>query len=126
MSEPSDALKQLVELAAAAGLAARALKQVERINRGEVACAITGDWGYWGYCGYCDFVDADGWRYRVFNDCDEFDYFDEIKSPTGEVLDFDTMWEVYDEARGRLVSGPLINVCADIDDEHRARWGVPE
>lgn len=90
-------------------LAERAAAQVRRINAGEVSVRVVGDWPY---CGNADLIDADGWRYVVFSDCDEFDYFDSITSPAGERLEHKDGCEVLD---------PL---CAEIDDHHLARWGI--
>jgi hypothetical protein len=44
------------------------------------------------YCGDVEFRTASGWRFVVFNDCEEWDYFDAIESPDGRALDFDDIW----------------------------------
>ena len=39
--------------------------------------------GEWRYCGVDTFVTRDGWTVHVFNDCDEWDYLEEIEAPDG-------------------------------------------
>lgn len=40
------------------------------------------------FCGYPEYVAANGWRFQVFDDCDEFDYIDHAVSPDGVLFDW--------------------------------------
>lgn len=85
------------------------MREIENVNAGRVVCGMAEPWGYSG----CPlFVTRNGWLFRVFNDCDEFDYFATIESPEGEVLDFGDQPDC------------LLGVCSKIDADHRERWGI--
>lgn len=47
------------------------------------------------YAGDIEYFASNGWKVVVFNDCNEWDYFDSFTSPDGEKLDFDDMPEAF-------------------------------
>lgn len=94
---------------------AEILAAIADINAGRVACAIESEWGYTGAPW---FAAESGWRFQVFNDCDEFDYFQTIEAPDGrrwvfdELTDGHAWWMLYN------------NVTDRIDACYRQRWGI--
>ena len=89
---------------------------ISEVNEGRAKVAIEGEWGYSG----APWFQADsGWRFQVFNDCDEFDYFQTIQAPDGrswsfqEMTDQEHMWRFYDA------------LTEEIDNRFRAKWGIP-
>lgn len=94
---------------------AEILAAIADINAGRVACAIEGSWGYTGAPW---FRAANGWRFQVFNDCDEFDYFEEIVAPDGRRWEFD---DIDANMTWRTVYDSISNA---IDNYYRERWGI--
>lgn len=45
------------------------------------------------YCGIAVFHLSNGWEVAIFDDCDEWDYIEWIKTPDGREVDFDTIWD---------------------------------
>lgn len=63
--------------------------------------------------GNIKFLSTGGWEFVVFNDAGEFDYFDHIRLPNGNIFDFD------------CISGTEIDEwCSRIDYEFRDVWGL--
>lgn len=94
---------------------AEILAVISDINAGRVACAIEGEWGYTGAPW---FQAANGWRFQVFNDCDELDYFQRIEAPDGRWWSFAELTD--DEEWHDFYDG----LTDFIDEHYRARWGI--
>jgi hypothetical protein len=43
------------------------------------------------YCGVITYVATNGWEIRIFNDCNEWDYIESVKSNNGQSLYYDDM-----------------------------------
>jgi len=46
------------------------------------------------YAGNVGYVASNGWRIRIFNDCNEWDYIDHIETADGRSVDFDALDEM--------------------------------
>lgn len=91
----------------------RAIFLIRGVNCGNVM--VTPD-AAWGYCEWATFRTKKGWEFVVFNDCDEFDYFEKITSPEGEV------WNYVDGNEDECDRLDLL--CGQIDNDYRAQWGI--
>ena len=67
------------------------------------------------YAGNVEYKASNGWTIVVFNDCNEWDYLDEISDPLGTSLDYDGINEVTDDLRNY---GPSEEVAW-------LRYGIP-
>jgi hypothetical protein len=65
---------------------------VAALERGDVTLSTTDD-PHEVYCGHIEYKSSNGWTLIVFNDCDDWDYFDHIEAPDGRWLDYDTLWD---------------------------------
>lgn len=45
------------------------------------------------YCGIAVFHLSNGWEVAIFDDCDEWDYIEWVKTPDGREVDFDVIWD---------------------------------
>ncbi len=61
------------------------------------------------YCGTCRYKTADGWVIDVFNDCDSFDYIEQVEAPDGRVTD--AAW--------------LMEYRPDSEEKSLRIWGLP-
>lgn len=96
------------------------LAQLAAIEAGAVALANeTGSWQS-VYCGNMTFRASSGWTFVVFNDCNEWDYFDTICSPDGRELVFDDIWP----SGGEPKMGRLLNYDPESHPVARVAWGL--
>ena len=61
------------------------------------------------YAGDVVYHASNGWMLKVFNDCNEYDYVDEVQAYDGRVTDFDAleeMWEPQFEVAWRCLGIP--------------------
>jgi hypothetical protein len=73
-------------------LAEEYARLLQRIVTGEVVVYHTGITWDAAYCGNVEF-EAEGWRFTIFNDCDELDYTDSVTAPDGRTVDFDGLYD---------------------------------
>lgn len=64
------------------------------------------------YAGNVEYRATNGWTVVIFNDCNEYDYVDEVRDPAGRVTDFDAIertaadWQPDDETAWRCLGIP--------------------
>lgn len=63
------------------------------IEAGRVGVRATGDEPQDVYAGDVEYETSNGWRVVVFNDCNEWDYFDAFTAPDGRTIGFDQIWD---------------------------------
>lgn len=75
------------------------------------------------YCGNVEFTCSNGWRFTIFNDCDEWDYIDEVTAPDGRMIRSDDIAGV-DVPFG---SEPMRELYLYAPPVHLAmgQWGIP-
>lgn len=61
------------------------------IDRGEVTLRPVGETWDEVFAGNVEFEASNGWLLTVFNDCDSWDYIDEIRSNDGRSLKYEEM-----------------------------------
>jgi hypothetical protein len=87
-------------------LVAQAIALLKAIDDGSVTVSADGETWKETYAGDVKFTTSNGWKITVFNDCDSWDYIDSIRSPEGEVIDFDYMWNNCIELSGYSPKNP--------------------
>jgi len=71
----------------------------------------------WGYCGVPVFVASNGWQLGIFNDCDEWDYIEFIRTPDGKMFDF--MPDAWNMTEGDLMPRLL---CYELPEDKYPLW----
>jgi hypothetical protein len=66
------------------------------------------------YAGNVPYTASNGWHITIFNDVNEWDYIDKIRTPDGRTLDFDAMEQM-----------PLVNNYSPSDEIAWTRYGIP-
>jgi len=66
------------------------------------------------YAGNVPYTASNGWHITIFNDVNEWDYIDKIRTPDGRTLDFDAMEQM-----------PLVNDYSPSDEVAWTRYGIP-
>jgi hypothetical protein len=69
-------------------LEVRVLDVLRRIDSGELSMTYHGEEN-----SHCHYSTPDGWTFVVYDDAAEWDYFDSITSPEGDVVKFDEIVE---------------------------------
>jgi hypothetical protein len=67
------------------------------------------------YAGNVPYVAGNGWKIKIFNDCNEWDYIEAVTAPDGRSLDFDTIEN----------DMPLVREYSPSDDVAWRRYGIP-
>lgn len=67
------------------------------------------------YAGNVPYVASNGWRIKIFNDCNEWDYVDSVETADGRKLNFDDIDN----------SMPVAREYVPDDDVAWRRYGIP-
>jgi hypothetical protein len=85
-----------------------------QVERGEVT--LTSRWEPQDvYCGNVPYEASNGWHLVIFNDCNEWDYVDQVTSSDGRVYEFDD---------GEWQNGP-VNSYSPTDQVAWEKYGIP-
>jgi len=66
------------------------------------------------YAGNVPYAASNGWHITIFNDANEWDYIDEIRTPDGREVDFDDLEQM-----------PLIRDYSPSDEIAWKKYGIP-
>lgn len=61
------------------------------IERGEVSLKAKEPWSE-VYAGNVEYEASNGWKLAIFNDCDEWDYIDQITTADGRQINYDEIY----------------------------------
>ena len=78
------------------------------------------------YCGDVEFTCSNGWRFVIFNDCDEWDYIAQVTAPDGRSLVFDDIWGR--ESDGYSWTNRAMPTLSDYSPPAHlslTQWGIP-
>lgn len=70
---------------------------LQAVSRGEIKLTVDGISPADMYCGTVKYNASNGWTVKVFNDCDEFDYIDDVSDASGKYMDFHDLYWQYEE-----------------------------
>jgi len=100
------------------------------------------DWG--AFCGDLTYALSNGWTITIFDDCNSFDYIDNVVTAQGQIFDFDDLWFLAETKEGAItprkdgknrarnyrgclcdLRPELTHSKKDCDGETFRVWGIP-
>lgn len=69
---------------------------LQAVSCGEITLTVDGISPTDMYCGTVKYNASNGWTVKVFNDCAEYDYIEDVADASGRYMDFNELYWQYD------------------------------